>query len=231
MDLSLKRSCKNSLVLLLALLLLGACQQQDNPLPTTAPRIPTITLTLSSTNAPTFTPATIPPTAERDLPSWTPTETATTAPTNTLRPTRTITPSPSPTAAASSAEVLPSGAIRLTIPSAELNTDNTIFEIESDTLILSIQLLNTFLGQTSNVRANTTLSLIENQLTLELQDFSSEGPQVTRQQVQDEVNKIAGVMNTIIQAKFREAIQQETDLQILDFDLLPNFLIVDITIP
>lgn len=222
-------------IVFLLVLLLTACQQEDTPLPTTAPRIPTITPTPRPTSTPSLMPiaGTLPPTSDVNQPTWTPTLTSTRPASATPRPDHTPTRTPTPATLSSSAESLPDGTVRLNLLAADLTQANDLnveFAIEPDVMTLTFEIPNAFLGQATQIQAlvETDLDETQNQLTLTLRDFSARGPQVTRQQVQDKIAEIATFLNAYLRSEFTEAIQQETDAKILNISLKANFLVVDV---
>lgn len=221
-------------IVFLLVLLLTACQQEDTPLPTTAPRIPTMTLTPRPTSTPSLMPivGTLPPTSDVNQPTWTPTLTSTQPASATPRPSHTPTHTPTPAQLGSSAESLPDGTVRLNLLAADLTQANRLrveFAIEPDVMTLTFDIPNAFLGQSTQIQALAAVNLDEsqNQLILILNDFSAQGPQVTRLQVQDKIAETATFLNAYLRSEFTDAIQQETDAKILNVSLKANFLVVD----
>lgn len=240
MDLWLKLLFKNKFAaVLLLILLLAACQQEDSPLPTTAPRIPTITPTPSATPSPSYTPfpGTIPPTAERNLPSWTPSPSQTLRPSNTPFPTSTITPSATPTQNRSSADVLTDGTIHFMWLEADINTAladaefTTTLEIEPDGLIVHINILNPFLAEISQIRAVVQPQVTEGEVQLTLRNFTSEGPTVTRQQVQEHLATVEDFLKSHLPTALNTIRPQAGEIRVSDLTLIPDFLVLEITLP
>lgn len=218
--------------LFLLVVLVSACQQEDSPLPTTAPRIPTSTLTPIPSSTPTRTPfpGTLPPASDLDQPTWTPTTTSTQRPSPTAMPTLTSTPTPTPAEAASSIEALPDGAIRLNLLAADLTQANdlkVVFAVEPDALFLTFGIENPLLGQTSQISAQVDADRTPVQVTLMLRDFTYEGPQVTRAQVQEKIAEVADFLNSHVRSAFVAALEQETNFEILNVSLKANFIVVD----
>jgi hypothetical protein len=208
--------------------LLCACEGGEKVIPTNPPVVPVLSATPTETlSVMVATPDPRTPTPDVSLPTWTPLPSDTPRATRTAAPSSTPAPSTTPlTQLEAGLETFPDGKQVLTLSEAELTQQlvnlRMSVDLEADQLLLIVRIRNEFLEQDSLVRARLRPEASAGELRITLVEYRSEGPTVTREQVQETVTELQAELTDTIEAAY-----ESTDLTYRNVRLLPDFLQIE----